>query len=124
MQLTDLVQTQEDKRDSNWESLFFHQLTQSDVEVLSPEPQQGPDGWPYLMVQTKSENKTVPAESAQKIIQWLSERGIGLVVNPTKEYPDYVFTYGMLWHFRQTGLFYQTTASEIKSGPVEINRQS
>jgi hypothetical protein len=39
------------------------------------------------------------------VLSWLSEKGIGLVVNPQKEAPDYVFTYGMIWNFRERGEF-------------------
>jgi hypothetical protein len=55
-------------------------------------------------------------------MQWCAMKGIGVVVNPQKEYPDYVFTYGMLWHFKETGLFYRnaedrpTGAFELKAG--------
>ncbi|MBO9668012.1 MAG: hypothetical protein J7501_14515, partial [Bdellovibrio sp.] len=45
--------------------------------------------------------------------------GVGMAVNPDKNYPDYVFTYGMLWHFKETGLFYRT-ADEIPSGTLEL----
>ncbi len=48
-------------------------------------------------------------------------KGVGLVVNPRKDYPDYVFTYGMLWHFKETGLFYRT-AAEAPIGTVEMEQ--
>jgi hypothetical protein len=46
---------------------------------------------------------------------------LGLVVNPQKEYPDYVFSYGMIWHFRETGLFYRAKA-ETSSGSFELRQ--
>lgn len=110
-----LVRVPEEKRDTHWENLFFHSLSKSSLDLLSEEPQTGPDGWPYLLTQV-SENS---AEPASKIIQWLSNKGIGLVVNPMKEYPDYVFTYGMIWHFKETGYFYHV-AADRPTGTVEI----
>jgi hypothetical protein len=101
MSLESLLKTADDQRDLRWEDLFLQELSQSNLAVISQDPQNGPDGWPYLFVET-TENAQEPS---QKIIQWLSTRGIGLVVNPKKEYPDFVLTYGMLWSFRETGKF-------------------
>lgn len=106
-----------ENRDLNWEDKFFMAFTNSHIEVLSPEPQQGPDGWPYIM----TESKPGATEPVQKLFHWLADKGIGLVVNPKKEYPDFVFTYGMVWHFRQTGLFYRRQ-EDIKSGPVALEQ--
>lgn len=116
MGLLELVQVPDDKRDHQWEVDFFMEISQSNLKLLSPDPQQGPDSWPYLLTETSAE----AAEPAQKIMQWLALKGIGLVVNPQKEYPDYVFSYGMLWHFKETGLFYRT-AEEAVVGTLEIS---
>ena len=68
---------------------------------MNEEPQNGPDGWPYLLVRTSAE----AAEPFARVVEWLAGRGIGLVVNPHKMVPDYVFTYGMLWNYIETGRF-------------------
>lgn len=107
MELLDLVKVPDEQRDANWENQFFVKLTEGKVKVMSPDPQVGPDKWPYLMVET-SESADEPS---QNILHWLSSKGIGLVVNPMRSYPDYVFTYGMVWHFKETGLFYRTAAN-------------
>ncbi|MBL7543927.1 MAG: hypothetical protein JNL11_08930 [Bdellovibrionaceae bacterium] len=113
--LDELLNVSAEGRDPDWENQFFHQITKSNVNILSPDPQVGPDNWPYLLVETDKEAH----ESVQKILHWLHDKGIGLVVNPTEEYPDYVFTYGMIWHFKETGLFYKTM-DQIKPEVVEI----
>lgn len=115
MNLIELTQVADEKRDPQWEVDFFMQLSQSNLNLMSQDPQVGPDGWPYLMTETSS----AAAEPAQKIIQWLATRGMGLVVNPNKEYPDYVFSYGMVWHFKETGLFYRAKP-EVSNGSFEL----
>lgn len=92
----------EEKRQRDWEEHFFLELSKSNISLMSEEPQMGPDGWPYILGKTTGTEDTEPA---QKVIQWAAHKGIGLVINPEKEYPDYVFTYGMLWNFRETGRF-------------------
>lgn len=109
MTLAELIATPEVQRDSQWENLFLKSFTESKLKVLIEEPQKGPDGWPYLVVEASDEQD---AESAQKVLAWLQKRGIGCVLNPQKEYPDYVFTWGMIWSFRETGWFFKPQKSE------------
>ncbi|WP_374076120.1 hypothetical protein [Bdellovibrio bacteriovorus] len=117
MNLLELVNVPDEKRDHQWEVDFFMAITQSNLKLLHDSPQKGPDGWPYLLAETNAE----ATEPANKIMQWLALKGVGLVVNPMKQYPDYVFTYGMLWHFKETGLFYRT-AEEAPVGTLEMQK--
>jgi len=87
--------------DNEAEALFLKDFPDARLKVLSETPQMGPDGWPYLLVAVDPEG----AEPAAKVLHWLSDKGIGLVVNPDKQTPDYVFTYGMIWNFRERGEF-------------------
>ncbi|MFN7823855.1 MAG: hypothetical protein ACK5P6_00685 [Pseudobdellovibrionaceae bacterium] len=118
MDLKSLVQVPEAQRNQAWENQFFQTLSQSQLSFMSMEPQTGPDGWPYMLMRTEGDQQ----ESFQKLLFWLSTRGIGLVINPGKEYPDYVFTYGMLWHFRETGFFFMPVP-ERNHGVVEFHPQ-
>ena len=105
MNLQKLAFTSDSERDIQWEDHFLTALAEGEVAVMSPDPIEGPDGWSYLAVSTEVDQNT--SEPTQKIIRWLSTRGIGLVVNPQKEAPDYVLSYGMLWSFCETGKFIQ-----------------
>ncbi|MES3038984.1 MAG: hypothetical protein V4736_13845, partial [Bdellovibrionota bacterium] len=114
MDLAQLLAVPEEDRDLPWEEKFFTTFVNSNVKLLSSEPQTGPDGWPYLLVSTEEGD-----ESVQKLLEWLSTRGIGLVVNPSKPYPDYVFTFGMIWYFRKNGKFFSTAANQA-AGSIEM----
>lgn len=116
-EINQLVAIPEESRDQSWENQFFQKLTAGNVALLTADPQQGPDGWPYLLVKTD----VAAAEPVQKLLHWCATKGVGLVVNPMKDYPDFVFTYGMIWHFRQTGYFYQSQV-DVKTGVVEISK--
>ena len=107
-ELTIHLQTAEDLRDQAWDEKFFKFLSESNLQIIADDPQQGPDGWPYLICESTSKpvNSEFKIDTAQKILHWLSTRGIGLVVNPKKlPYPDYIFSFGMIWSFRETGYF-------------------
>lgn len=115
MDLLSLTEIPDEKRDQQWEIDFFMQVSQGRLKLLTQDPQTGPDGWPYLLTETSAEAD----EPAQNLFQWLATKGIGLVVNPQKEYPDYVFSYGMIWHFKETGLFYRAK-DNVPTGAFEF----
>lgn len=112
--LSALLATPFKVRNSDWEKKFFKILLEQQCSVISPEPQEGPDGFPYLMVSTDPKNQDVFANVAK----WGASRGIGVVVNP-EENADYVFTYGMLWNYALRGEFL-TTSEEQRTGPLSI----
>lgn len=101
LDLYQLISQPETYRDDEWERAFLQSFIDAQVALVSDEAQKGPDGFPYLFVKTSAEGK----EPVSRVVQWLSERGVGLAVNPHKMMPDYIFTYGMLWNYRETGQF-------------------
>lgn len=114
--LDNLLSVSDEKRDETWEDQFLQGLSSTNLEILSEDPQNGPDSWPYLMAAT-SERANEPA---QRILAWLASRGIGLVVNPQKTYPDFILTYGMIWNFRETGRFIDRRVN-AQAGKIEIS---
>ena len=103
-------------RDEAWEADFLRLLPETQVKVLSPEPREGPDHWPYLMVATGNDAN----EPLRGVLDWLSQRGIGLAVNPNKVAPDYVFTYGMIWNYRERGEFLTTNAPRATPAKIDL----
>ncbi len=115
MTLFQLLDVTAEERDNSWETKFLDAFVNAKVEILSEDPQPGPDGFPYLFVRT-SEQGTEPVV---KVVDWLATRGIGLAVNPQNDNPDYVFTYGMLWNFKERQRFIQPIA-HTRSTHMEI----
>jgi hypothetical protein len=114
-----LAQRDPKTRDLDWERDFLAALPHANLRVLEETPSVGPDGWPYLMVELHEAG----SEPAQKIVSWLSDKGIGLAINPHKEAPDYVLPYGMLWNFRARKEF-QTSATAPQLGQVKFDEGS
>jgi hypothetical protein len=102
MEFERLIQQPEAARDDKWEALFLDGILQRKVQLESDEAKEGPDGWPYFFIRTDGEGATEPFID---IVKWLSSRGIGLAVNAHKMVPDYIFPYGMLWNYVETGRF-------------------
>ena len=103
-----LIQQPEFKRNNEWEEDFLKQFAGMKVQIENEKAKNGPDGWPYLFARTGPQ----AGEPVPQVIQWLAGRGIGLVINAHKMLPDYIFPYGMIWNYVETGRFQQpeTTA--------------
>lgn len=96
-----LITQPEAARDDRWEAEFLDGILQRKVQLEGDEAKEGPDGWPYLFVRTDAGG----TEPFSEVVKWLSTRGIGLAVNAHKMLPDYIFPYGMLWNYNETGRF-------------------
>ncbi len=107
----EMLQSEQQNRDVEWEWDFLRALSTARFRILNEEPVVGPDGWPYLLVAVDPEG----SESPGALLSWLSERGIGLVLNAQKETPDYVLTYGMIWNFRERGEFLSGREVKVSS---------
>lgn len=119
------LQTSDLDRDFSWDEKFFKLLSVSRLGLISKDPQQGPDHWPYIFCSTAVDQKALQVDSSQKVLRWLSEKGIGLVVNPDrKPYPDFVFSYGMIWYFRETGFFMNPPQKQASSAGLAANSES
>ncbi len=116
--LEDLLKVAPGRRDEAWERQFLRHLPEAKVRVLNPEPQVGPDHWPYLFVST--EGADADLEPLAGVLNWLSTRGIGLAVNPQKTTPDIVLTYGMIWNYRERGEFITEQLGQPERKKIEL----
>jgi hypothetical protein len=104
MEFERLIQQPEAARDERWEAEFLDGILTRKVQMEGDEAKEGPDGWPYFFVRTELDQPD-QGEPFVEIVKWLSTRGIGLAVNAHKMLPDYIFPYGMLWNYVETGRF-------------------
>lgn len=95
-------------RDEKWEETFLSQFPSVNVTLMSNTPQSGPDNFPYMFVEVKEDS----TEPALKLLKWIAENGIGLVVNPTNTYPDFVLTFGMIWNYFKSGKFLENPVAK------------
>jgi hypothetical protein len=114
MDFETLIQLPESKRGKQWEQDFLNAFPLRSVQVVQEEPVLGPDSWPYLSVRTDQGQEPV-----SRVLSWLREQGVGLVVNAHKMAPDYVFTYGMVWYFLESRRFVESTGSPRTSGALD-----
>lgn len=115
--LENLLKVDPSARNDKWEHSFLQVFPHLKLQPLEPQPKQGPDGWPYLLIETKAPQEV--GDPVPGVIKWLSERGIGLAVNPQKSFPDFVFTYGMIWNFRERAQFI-TPSPRVEQNLMDI----
>ncbi len=115
--LNELLNIPPQNRNEKWSHQFFQLIPDTHIQLLSNDPQTGPDHWPYLLANTSQSG-----EPALKVLHWLSDKGIGLIINP--EVPDCVLSYGMIWNLRETGEFLNTTKECLLSHKVEFTKDT
>jgi hypothetical protein len=96
---------------------FLLKPQEQKVHLLSADPQEGPDGFPYMMVSTEEEAK----EPFLRLVEWCAQKGIGLAINPQKETPDLILTFGMLWNYKERGEFFTQTSTRTNLGDIRIS---
>lgn len=112
--LYELSTKPEGLRDHLWEQNFLQAFVSGNVSLLEDTPKAGPDGWPYMLLKTEKSS----AEPTRSLIHWATENGVGLVLNPDKQLPDFIFSFGMLWSFRERGMFIAPVDEEDTSNEV------
>ncbi len=85
----------ESARDETWETEFLENLKDIKVNVIQQDPVVGPDNWPYMFLQSDENGQ----DYLLNVFKWCSDKGVGIALNPHKELPDYIFTYGMVWSY-------------------------
>lgn len=119
MDLNELCSTPDARRDYMWEKKFLDAFVQGEVTLVKEESILGPDGWPYFFVKTQITTNTT-GEPVVRLLSWLKDKGIGLVINGDKELPDYIFNYGMIWNFAERKLLIQEDPNYVDSDQVEF----
>lgn len=91
-------------RTQAWEQQFLKSFETAEIVITSEDVQMGPDGWPYLFASTNTEAQGFK-DKALNVVQWAYQHGVGIVINPDKEKPDFVFNFGMVWSYMHRGEF-------------------
>jgi hypothetical protein len=107
-EILEMLNVPQKDRDVQWEMSFLKKFPDSKVTMIATAPQAGPDQFPYMFIEIKEDS----TEPALNLLNWISQNGVGLAINPNKNYPDFVFTYGMIWNYFKSGLFLENPVSK------------
>jgi len=103
-----LLEVPPEKRDSQWEEAFLANVVDANMDGgpdLQPKEIEGPDGFPYIRLDSPELNKPYRAWVIRHILPNLMEHALGVVINLEKGQPDWVFSFGDIVNLHLNGAF-------------------
>ena len=105
--ITLLFKVPYEERDDEWKQEYFPNIADACLEAGVPQVIEGPDGYPYFHLKTPEIDTTFQGFSIKQLTEdFLFQEGVGLALNPSKEVPDWVFSYGDIVNYKAAGEFY------------------
>ena len=104
-QLAQLLSQPQDARTAEWLGSLQDVVLEASLAARDPQVIQGPDGFPYFALDLPPEAKEFTAFCVAHILEHCTDRGFGIVLEPNRTPPGWVFTYGTLWSLRARGRF-------------------
>ena len=93
--IVDLLQIPQEKRDNNWRQTFFDNVQTASFACGNPQIFNGPDGFPYFVLQTPEPNKPFESFCIRNMKDdFLLDKGFGVAINPKDNSVEWVFSYG------------------------------
>jgi len=105
--LASLFAVPRDKRDHSWQESFLSNVTEASFTCHDPQVIQGPDGFPYFVLNIPEAGKPFSCFVIKHLKNdLLLDKGIGVAVNLASGSPDWVFTYGDIVNYHLYNEFY------------------
>ena len=105
-----LCQIPAEARNKSWTVSFLQFLPTASMTCGDPQIFTGPDGLPYFALNIPKQGQSFESYSLVHVLNYVTDSGVGIAINPSVDRaPDWVFSYGDLWNFRQTGQFIPET---------------
>jgi hypothetical protein len=105
-EVQDLFQVAREGRDDAWRDRFFAAIGDASMAAAAPDQiLRGPDGFPYFVLNLPPSGQPFETFCVSHILDVCLDNGFGIVIQPDANPPQWVFTYGNLWSFKQVGKF-------------------
>ena len=107
--LYELISVPKSDRDEDWNTAFLANLPAASFRCGNPQIIQGPDGFPNFQLFLPEPNVGYQCYVIDKMKDdFLLDRGLGVVINPTSTGPDWVLSYGDVLNYHLNHEFYAT----------------
>src|SRR6266700_1829474 len=103
--IVDLFQIPDDQRDDHWKQHFYDAVIDASFACRDPQVFGGPDGFPYFALMTPEPFKAFESYCLCNLVEFATDDGFGVVINPTESGANWVFTYGDLVTLRMFNTF-------------------
>ena len=101
----DLLSVVSERRDNAWKQQFFENVFDASFACGDPQVFHGPDGFPYFKLFTPEPNKAFDSFCICNLLEYATENGLGIAINPRSDSVGWVFSYGDLLCHRLYGAF-------------------
>lgn len=115
--MVDLFKIPQEQRDENWRQTFYDNVQTASFACGNPQVFNGPDGFPYFVLQTPEPNKPFESFCIRNMKDnFLLDKGFGVAINPKDNSVDWVFSYGDIVNLHlNKELFTKTDTVEIQN---------
>lgn len=98
-----LFQVPREQRDADWIARFFAAVPDASMATSEQQVFRGPDGLPYFDLHLPEPEKPFETFCMTHLADHCTSNGFGIVFHPQDQPPQWVFSYGDLWHLRTHG---------------------
>lgn len=120
--IVNLFTVKYDDRDDSWKEKFFANINEASLAGGEPRIIEGPDGYPYFHLITPTSGKEYASFTINQLIKdFLYREGVGLAINPVKDYPDWVFSYGDIVNYEIMDEFYSNSVEWFNEEIIPMN---
>jgi hypothetical protein len=117
----DLCLVPAEERDELWKARFLGSVTEASFRCGDPQVIEGPDGFPYFqLLLPEPETHFQCYVLGRMKDDFLLEQGLGVVINPDRGMPDWVFSYGDIVNYHLTGEFYSPVEEDADLPGQEV----
>jgi len=103
--IVELFSVARDRRDAAWKQRFFENVFDASFACDNPQVFHGPDGFPYFKLLTPEPYKAFDSFCICNLLEYVTENGLGIAINPRPDGADWVFSYGDILCHRLYGAF-------------------
>ena len=98
-----LLAVPHEARDGAWLQRFYAAVPDASFASTPEQHLVGPDAFPYFVLLSPTPGQPFTPFSISEILTHCTDHGLGIVVDPERPHPSWVFPYGNLWSLRAHG---------------------
>lgn len=118
--LVDLCAVPQEKRDNQWFQEFIANIPLASFKTTEQQVITGPDGFPYFQLELPEPGVQFQCYVIDNMVyDFLVTNGLGVVINSSKEQPDWVLTYGDIVNYAIKKDFFNTDDTHFNRGGDE-----
>ena len=123
--LYNLFNTPHARRDDAWKLEFLANVADASFVCGDPQVINGPDGFPYFVLNLPEPGKPFTCFVIRHLVKdYLIEHGFGIVIEPGKAQPEWVFSHGDVVNFHLKGTFYEAQETPVMNDDAIIRTQT